>query len=136
MKVLVDTHVFLWAYASPGRLNPGAHSLLVNESVEKYFSAASAWEIAIKWAKGSLDLPDHPATFVPLKVAQAGMHNLSITLQDVLKVSELPTIHNDPFDRLLIAQALRNDAKIMTMDKIIASYDVEVIALWLNDDDE
>ena len=136
MKVLVDTHVFLWAYASPGRLNPGAHSLLVNESVEKYFSAASAWEITIKWAKGSLDLPDHPASLVPHKVAEAGMHNLSITMQDVLKVSELPPIHNDPFDRLLIAQAMRNDAKIMTMDKIFASYDVEVIALWLNDDDE
>ena len=136
MKVLVDTHVFLWAYASRERLNPAVQSLLLNESVEKYFSAASAWEIIVKWGRGALELPDHPVSLVPLKVAEAGMHNLAITLHDVLKVSELPAIHKDPFDRLLIAQALRHGAKILTMDKVIAEYDVEVIALWLNEDDD
>jgi PIN domain nuclease of toxin-antitoxin system len=136
MRVLIDTHVFLWAYAAPARLSPSALSILENDSVEKLFSAASAWEIATKWAKGALDLPEPPTSLVPRKVAEAGFRQVSITIQDALMLSELPFHHKDPFDRLLVAQALRNNARILTKDKIIARYDVDVIALWLDEDDE
>jgi len=135
MKVLVDTHIFLWAYGAPEKLNEDALSLLGNVGVEKLFSAGSAWEIAIKWAKGSIDLSEDPVTLVPAKVAEAGMRALPITMQDALRVSELPVHHKDPFDRILIAQAQRNGARILTNDKVMARYDVDVIALWLDDEE-
>ena len=136
MKLLIDTHIFLWAYGAPEKLTDDALSLLENESIEKYISAASAWEIAIKWATGAIELPEYPVTLIPAKVAEAGIHNLPISMQDALRVSELPMYHHDPFDRILVAQAQRNHATILTNDKVFAKYDVEVIALWLNDDVE
>ncbi len=135
MRVLVDTHIFLWAYSAPERLSEETIRLLGNPSIEKLFSAASAWEIAIKWAKGGLDLSEHPSLLVPAKVAEAGMLNLPISLHDALRVAELPKHHGDPFDRVLIAQAQRNGARILTNDRVIARYDVEVIALWLGDEE-
>ena len=136
MKVLIDTHVFIWAYAESDRLSSSTISLLENDGVEKLFSAASAWEIGVKWSKGKLSLPENPATLVPRKIAEAGFQQVPITVQDALNISELPFHHRDPFDRLLIVQAQRNNASILTKDRMIAKYDVEVIALWLDEDDE
>ncbi len=136
MKLIIDTHIFLWAYGAPEKLTDDALSLLENGSIEKYFSAASAWEIAVKWGKGAIELSEYPITLIPAKVADAGLNNLPITMQDALRVTELPMYHHDPFDRILVAQAQRNGAQILTNDKIFAKYDVEVIALWLNEDDE
>jgi PIN domain nuclease of toxin-antitoxin system len=136
MKVLIDTHVFLWAYAMPGKLSANAIGLLENQDIEKLFSAASAWEIATKWSAGRLELPEHPANLLPKKVIEAGLRQVSITMQDALNLSGLPFHHRDPFDRLLVVQAQRNGARIMTRDRSIAAYDVDVIALWLDDEDE
>jgi len=134
MKVLIDTHVFIWAYTDPEKLSASTLSLLENDGVEKLFSAASAWEIGVKWSKGRLLLPENPSSLVPRKVAEAGFQHVPITVEDALIVSELPFHHHDPFDRLLIAQTRRNNASLLTMDKMLARYDVEVIALWLEED--
>jgi PIN domain nuclease of toxin-antitoxin system len=129
MKVLVDTHVLLWSFIEPERLSAEATELLIDRNVERYFSAASCWEIGIKHGKGMLDLPDKPTRCVPQAMAEAGLIPLSIRVSDALAVSELPRLHEDPFDRLLIVQAKENGMYIMSRDSIFGSYDVDLIEI-------
>ncbi len=136
MSILIDTHVFLWAGGIEGRLSESARMLLEDPELPIFFSAVSAWEIAIKWAKGRLDLPETPADFVRNLVSAAGLVQLSISIRDAVTVAELPFHHRDPFDRLLVAQARTNGLKLMTADQVLTRYDVDVIALWQDDDDE
>lgn len=136
MSILIDTHVFLWAAGVDGRLPPGVRELLEDPDIPIFLSAVSAWEIAIKWSKGRLDLPLTPAELVKETIAAAGLTQLTVTIRDACAVGELPFHHKDPFDRLLVAQARTNGLRLMTSDSIIGRYDVDVIALWLDDDDE
>ena len=136
MSILIDTHVFLWSAGVGGRLSSGAVKLLEDPDISLFFSAASAWEIAIKWTKGRLDLPGPPAEITENIVSAGGLTPLSITHADALGVAELPLYHKDPFDRLLIAQARRHGLRLMTAEPILEKYDVDVIALWLDEDDE
>lgn len=93
-----------------------------------YLSVASAWEIAIKAARGSLVLPEPPKQYVPSRLRLHHMLALAIELRHALQVYHLPTIHRDPFDRLLIAQSQLEDLPILTTDSEIARYDVRI--LW------
>jgi PIN domain nuclease of toxin-antitoxin system len=136
MKVLVDTHIFLWSLAAPENLSEHTLSLLENDSIEKLFSAASSWEIAINWSKGHIDLPESPLSLIPAKIGEAGFTPLPITIRDTLNVGELPMHHRDPFDRLLISQARSGGLSILTNDRIMAKYDVDVIALWSDAGDD
>lgn len=136
MSILLDTHVFLWAAGLNGRLSDSARSLLGNPDQAIFFSAVSSWEIAIKWSKRRLDLPAKPVDFVGNVIAASGISQLAVTVRDSCAVAELPFHHNDPFDRMLVAQARTNRLRIMTADPMIEKYDVDVIALWLNEDDE
>lgn len=136
MSILIDTHVFLWAAGVDGRLTRAARELLEDPEIPIFLSAASAWEIAIKWSKGRLDLPAVPAELVRETVAAAGISQLMISVRDVCAVGDLPFHHKDPFDRLLVAQARTNGLRLMTADPILEKYDVDVIALWLDEDDE
>lgn len=135
MSILIDTHVFLWAAGVGGRLSDSAKTLLSESGQPIFFSAASAWEIAIKWSKGRLTLPVTPTEFINSVVSAAGMSQLSVTLRDASTVAELPFHHRDPFDRLLVAQARLHGLKLMTADEILEKYDVDVIGLWLDDDE-
>lgn len=135
MSILIDTHVFLWAAGIGGRLSADARSLLSDAEQPIFFSAASAWEIAIKWSKGRLTLPADPAEVIENVVSAAGMSQLSITLKDASAVAKLPFHHKDFFDRLLVAQARLHGLKLMTADPMLERYDVDVIALWLDDDE-
>ena len=136
MSILIDTPVFLWAAGVGKLLSDGARELLDDPDTPLFFSAASAWEIAIKWSKGRLDLPEHPADVVRNAVAVSGMAQLPVTVKDAISVAALPFYHEDPFDRLLIAQAKNNRLRLMTAAPIMEKYDVDVIALWLDDEDE
>ncbi len=136
MSILIDTQVFLWAVGMQKKLSSGALELLEDPGQPIFFSAASAWEIMIKYAKGRLDLPATPAEIIFSVVSTAGLSQLSISMKDALAVSDLPLHHNDPFDRLLVAQARNNGLRLMTADPILEKYDVDVIALWLDEDDE
>lgn len=135
MSILIDTHVFLWAAGIDGRLSDSSTKLLAEAGQPIFFSAASAWEIAIKWSKGRLTLPATPAEVVRNVVSAAGMTQLSITLKDATAVGELPFHHKDPFDRLLVAQARAHGLRLMTADPMLEKYDVDVIGLWLDDDE-
>ena len=126
MRLLVDTHVFLWLLAEPDRL--GEHiSSLEDPGNELFLSAASSWEIAIKTQVGRLRLPDDPKRYVPDRMRAIGAEPLPIEHSHALAVSELPPIHRDPFDRMLVAQARDLRMTIVTADVQIASYEVETL---------
>ena len=127
MNVLVDTHVWIWSLADPGRLSPESRSLLSSSRNVVYLSAASAWELAIKAALGKIELPEPVETYVPTRMARQGITALPITHTHALRVSTLPPHHRDPFDRLLIAQALVEGLPILTADAAFDRYEVEVI---------
>jgi len=127
MNVLVDTQVWIWSLADPNRLSPESRSLLSSSRNVVYLSAASAWELAIKAALGKIELPEPVETYVPTRMARQGITALPITHSHALRVSILPPHHRDPFDRLLIAQALVESLPILTADAAFDRYDVEVI---------
>ena len=127
MKLLLDTHNFLWSLLEPEKLASETVDLLDDPDIEKYLSAASSWEIAIKYAKGFLQLPKPPKHFVTEHVIAAEIMALPITLNDTLAVADLPPIHRDPFDRILITQAIQNDMFIVTDDRVFAEYEVRLI---------
>ncbi len=129
MRILLDTHIFLWAFLSPEKLGKKTIDLLEDKENEKFLSAASSWEITIKFAKGSLILPDPPKIFVSKAISEAGIKQIQITVNDTLHVSDLPFYHKDPFDRLLITQAQAHDLHILTDDRVFDSYDVDTIRL-------
>jgi len=128
MKCLLDTAVWLWSLTTWERLNEKARDLLSSGEDEFYLSAASSWEIAIKTALGRLQLPEPAASYIPKRMATEGIRPLTITHTHALAVSDLPLHHGDPFDRLLIAQALTEDMMILTADRTFELYEVDV--LW------
>ena len=126
--LLLDTHIFLWAFLQKHLLRRSViEDLLENPKVEKYLSAASSWEITIKWSKGQLELPAHPKVFVPQMIADAKLKRLAVTHRHTLHVGDLPAHHKDPFDRLLITQARLNDLTILSDDDLFENYDVKLI---------
>ena len=127
MRVLLDTHVFLWWVLEDPRLSPLARETITNPDVDVLVSPVSAWEIAIKAADRRLDLPERSLTYVPSRMAANDFHELPITMDHCLRTAELPGIHRDPFDRLLVAQALAEDVPLVTGDPAITRYDVETI---------
>ena len=125
MKFLLDTHVWLWLQASPERIEPGTLSQLEDVGNELLLSAASSWEIAIKYAIGRLELPVSPNEYVESRMAQSGTTGLPVQHRHALRVATLPMYHRDPFDRLLVAQAQIEKAVLVTTDRQIHRYDVE-----------
>jgi PIN domain nuclease of toxin-antitoxin system len=126
--VLLDTHVFLWLNTAPERLR--GHLALVEDSrTELLLSAASSWEIAIKYALGRLPLPEPPPRYVPERLRAIGVHALAIEHSHVLAVSSLPLLHRDPFDRLLVAQAGVLDVPILTADPDVVRYPVRTLVV-------
>jgi len=127
MKCLLDTSVFLWSLAAEHKLNLRAKDLLTSPSEELYLSAASSWEIAIKFALGSLPLPKAPTEFIPRALRSCAIRPLDITHEHALRAGELPAHHRDPFDRLLIAQSLSEQMTLLTADRVFQKYKVDLI---------
>lgn len=125
-RVLLDTHVFLWLQADPGRLGDQLERA-ADPRTTLLLSAASSWEIAIKAALGKLSLPEPPRAYVIDRSRRSGVALIDVSHADALAVAELPPLHRDPFDRLLVAQAARNDYVLMTADPTLTRYDLDVI---------
>jgi len=127
LKVLVDTHCWLWALARPEALNTEAAALLSDGETEVVFSAASVWEIAIKSALGKLRVStiDNDSLFDIIE--QQPVTRLPILHSHARHVASLPQHHGDPFDRLLIAQAQLENLPIVTADDQFLRYEIEVI---------
>ena len=126
MKLLLDTQAWLWMLADPDGLARRARRMIERSDSELYFSAASAWEIAIKWELGKLKLPADPAEYVPSRMAQSGVIPLPIKHAHALQVARLPKHHRDPFDRLLVAQALLEEMVLLTADPQFDAYGIRL----------
>lgn len=128
MRLLLDTQVFLWSQSETDRLGPHL-ALLADPQHELVVSAASCWEIAVKWALGKLPLPEPPAIWVPQRMAAMAATPVSVSHAQALAVAELPPVHRDPFDRLLVTQCRDLDATLVSADPVFSRYDVELIAV-------
>ncbi len=127
MKYLLDTTIFLWSLGAEHKLNHKAQDILSSSAAELYLSAASSWEIAIKYALGSLTLPKPPSQFVPNGIGVLALRSLEISHFHSLAVGELPPHHRDPFDRMLIAQARMENMLLLTADRTFLKYEVKLM---------
>ena len=121
MKLLLDTHLLLWAAGEPERLSSGARRQISDPDNQLLFSAASLWEITIKASRGRDDFRIEPRLF-RRALLDNGYVELPITSEHAVNVDTLPPLHKDPFDRLLLAQALVEDVKLLTTDTQLAAY--------------
>jgi PIN domain nuclease of toxin-antitoxin system len=128
MKLLLDTHIVLWAAGQPERLPESARSLLTASENSLFFSAANIWEIVIKLGLGRADFQVDPYRLRKMLVVH-GYTELTITAEHALRVNTLPALHKDPFDRLLLAQARTEGMILVTVDSAIAQYQESVLAL-------
>jgi PIN domain nuclease of toxin-antitoxin system len=127
MRVLIDTHVFLWLFADIKISQKIKDFLLDTKSNEIYVSHVTAWEISIKYGVGKLKLPEVPELFVPDRIRRAGFLQLPIKMAHVLSVHGLPPIHKDPFDRLLVSQAKAENLTILTADPNFPRYKIKTL---------
>lgn len=127
MKLLLDTHVVLWSATDPARLTQGARAAIEDGSNDVLVSIVTAWEIAIKQSLGKLELARPAEQWLPDVVKRSGMEVAELALPAALRVRGLAWHHRDPFDRLLIAQALEHAYTIVTHDDVFATYGVPVL---------
>ncbi|MGH9496787.1 MAG: type II toxin-antitoxin system VapC family toxin [Candidatus Sulfotelmatobacter sp.] len=126
MKAILDTHTFLWGISGDRRMSEKARDLFVGPS-DLFLSIASIWEILIKVQLRKLSLPQPAGPYVIRKLADSRIETLPIELDHLLAFEGLDLYHRDPFDRMLIAQALRENLPIVTADRLFSRYPVKVI---------
>jgi PIN domain nuclease of toxin-antitoxin system len=129
MRILLDTHVFLWWIADDARLTGAARALIADPANDIYFSVVSAWEIVVKARLGRLVLPEDPERFIPQQIVENDFLPLPVHLRHALRVAGLPDVHRDPFDRLLVGQAVIEGLHVLTADPSFQGYPVEVIGM-------
>jgi PIN domain nuclease of toxin-antitoxin system len=122
MRLLLDTCTLLWLARADRALPPGVRDSVTSQSAEVFVSAATAWEIAIKHSTGRLPLPVSVDRFVPMLRERYGLVGLPIEEQAALHVAKLPRLHSDPFDRLLVSQAIVHGLTIVTPDPLVTQY--------------
>jgi PIN domain nuclease of toxin-antitoxin system len=128
LQLLLDTHVFLWLLAEPERVGDQLGAL-EDPANDVLLSAASSWEIAIKTQLGRIELPENPRRYIPDRMRATGVDPLPVEHNHALAVAELPLLHHDPFDRLLISQARILGLRIVTADPMIPRYPVETVVI-------
>lgn len=127
MRALLDTHAFIWWVTDDTRLSSTARNIITHPENILFLSAASAWEIVIKARLGKLSLPELPETYIPSRLIINKFESLPIQMTHALQVFNLPALHQDPFDRILIAQSQVEKMPIITVDNKIIQYPVDVI---------
>jgi PIN domain nuclease of toxin-antitoxin system len=127
MRLLLDTHVFLWFISGDRRLKQDVQDSIRNPANEVYLSVVSLWEAIIKYQLGKLPLPEPPESYLPEQREQHRISSLTLDEGSVSQLSKLPSIHRDPFDRILVSQAIEHNLTIVTVDKIFHSYAVPVL---------
>lgn len=128
MRLLLDTHVLLWAAGRPEKISAAARDLLLAAENRLFFSAAAFWEIVIKLAIGRDDFRVDPRRLRQRLVVH-GYTELPVTSEHALRVASLPPLHKDPFDRLMLAQALAEGMHLVTADSTVAQYGEPVLAV-------
>ncbi len=125
MRALLDTHALIWALSRPARLGKGARRVIESGHNEVFASAASAWEIGIKAGLGKISFP---LDDLPAALAATGITELPVTARHAIAVKDLPPLHRDPFDRMLVAQARVEELVLISEDEALAAY--RVATLW------
>lgn len=128
MTLLVDTAAFLWWATGSSRLSKRAREALTDPGNEVHLSAASTWEIALKHALGKLPLPEEPETLIPRLRAGHRVDELPLSEAATLQLPKLPPLHRDPFDRMLVCQAIAHGMTLVTSDPVVRRYPVRT--LW------
>ena len=124
MRLLLDTHVFLWYITADPKLPESFRAATQDASNDVFLSSISVWEAVIKHGLGKLSLPTLPATYLPQQRTAHGIAALPVDEGAMVHLAELPPIHRDPFDRLLIAQAMQHELTLMTVDQLFSAYPV------------
>ena len=127
MKLLLDTHAFLWAITEDARLSERARQVFLSGANQLFLSAASLWEIVIKVQIGKLPLPKRTDEYLVDQLSRNAVQTLPVQASHVLRLFKLPHHHGDPFDRLLIAQSQVEGLPILTTDPLIRKYSVETM---------
>jgi PIN domain nuclease of toxin-antitoxin system len=127
MRLLLDTCTFLWLASGSAELSGKATALFKDTGNAVYLSSVSVWEIAVKNSLGKLPLPEPPEYFVAQQRRQHLIEPLSLHEQAVYRLPTLPNLHRDPFDKMLVCQALEHGLTILTSDKLITQYPVDTI---------
>ena len=127
MRYLLDTHTFLWMAADPSCLSKKVSKIAGEIGNSLYLSAASGWEIAMLWQLKRLELPDDPQRFIPEAMQKLTVLALPIGFQAAISALMLPLIHRDPFDRILIAEAIKEKMVILTKDKAFREYGIKSV---------
>ena len=133
MRILLDTHIFLWFISGDVRLSAEVRDSIREPDNEVYLSAVSVWEAVVKHQLGKLPLPEHPRTYLPKQRELHQIVSLALDESSVIQLAKLPPLHRDPFDRMLICaicqalQALQNGLTIATVDAAVRAYSVSVL---------
>lgn len=126
-NVLLDTHVLLWMIAEPHKVGRKTRTLLESAEVQLRLSTASLFEIAVKYSLKKLPLPEPPAAYLPRYLDQMGIVDLAVDRYHAFRVTQLPWHHRDPFDRLILAQALVEKFPLVTADEQLMDYKVTIV---------
>lgn len=127
MRLLLDTHAFLWWTTDDARLSDLAREEIADGRNEVYFSAASGWEIAVKAGLGRVEAPEELGAFVTEQLSKNAFRALPVHLTHALHVRTLPDHHRDPLDRLLVAQSFLENLPILSADPQVTRYPVEIV---------
>ena len=127
MRLLLDTHIFLWYISADPRLPTAFRDAIQNPANQVYLSVASVWEAVIKHSLGKLPLPEPPAEYLPRQRAAHGITSLPIDEEALRHLANLPAHHRDPFDRILIAQAMQHNLTLATVDDAVRGYPVTLL---------
>lgn len=122
MRLLLDTHAFIWAASDPDRLSPQTRQAISDSEEDLFVSAAATWEMTIKHSLGKLELPLPLDRWIYAALHSLRADELAVTIADSLAVADLPAIHGDPFDRIMIAQCHRIGLTLITQDSRIRQY--------------
>lgn len=128
MRILLDTCTFLWIIADAPDLSKRARELFVDPANSIFLSSVSAWEICVKYGLGRLPLPEPPEKFIPRQREKHGIDPLALEEEAAVYLARLPASHRDPFDRMLISQAIVHGMVILTPDELVTQYPVR--SLW------
>jgi PIN domain nuclease of toxin-antitoxin system len=129
MTLLLDTHVFLWFITRDVRLHTSWRDSIRDPHNEIYLSAVSLWEAVIKHALGKMHFPEPPGIYLPAQRVRHHIASLPLDEPSVRHLSALPPIHRDPFDRMLVCQAIEHKLTLVTMDEVFQSYPAPILAL-------
>ncbi|NEQ96464.1 MAG: type II toxin-antitoxin system VapC family toxin [Cyanothece sp. SIO2G6] len=127
MKILLDTHIFLWFISGNTKLSTDVRDAICDPDNEIYLSAVSIWEVIVKYQLGKLALPESPEIYLPKQRDLHQISSLALDENSVGQLANLPLLHRDPFDRMLVCQAIQNGLTIATVDPEVCAYSISVL---------